>query len=146
MRLLNIVLGRPIKSCRAGTVLLSMDIFPALFGQQNSDENIEYSPRPTNQERVVWTMYCLWTFSGNVFVTGRACIARRHRSFSPLSAPTCIIYGRFTALFERPCCMALSTNRTLSAPTCNIYGRFSALFPRPFINIYDQSNLVGTYV
>ena len=98
--------------------------------------------------------------------------------FSPLSTPTCIIYGRFTALFGRSCCIALSANQTLSSgpciiygsfpatfvtvrsckawrhrsflplsgPTCISYGRFSALFRRPFINIYDQSNLVGTYV
>ena len=42
--------------------------------------------------------------------------------------------------------LIFTTNQILSAPTCNIYGRFSALFRRPFINIYDQSNLVGTYV
>ena len=42
--------------------------------------------------------------------------------------------------------LIFTTNQILSAPTCNIYGRFSALFRRPFINIYDQSNLVDTYV
>ena len=53
----------------------------------------------------------------------------------PLSGPTCIIYGRFPALFGRPFCIALSANQILSAPTCISYGRFPALFGRFFCSI-----------
>ena len=51
----------------------------------------------------------------------------------------------FSALFRHPS-LIFTTNQILWAPTCNIYGRFSALFHRPFINIqwYATSLLIFT--
>ena len=115
-------------------------------------------------------MYCLWTFSGS-FRHGPFLHSVTSPIFSPLSAPTCIIYGRFTALFGRPFCIALSANQILLAPTCIVYGKFPAMW-NPSLDRYgpvrrlrvlsmgvfrhclvtllysplDQSNLVGTYV
>ena len=63
-----------------------------------------------------------------LFVAVCSYIAWRHRSVPPLSAPTCIVYGRFPALFRRPFCIPLSTNQILSTPTCISYGCFPALF------------------
>ena len=83
---------------------------------------------PLDQSNLVGeTVYCLWKFSGNV----RHCPFLHSVTspiFSPLSAPTCIAYGRFTALFSRPCCMSLSTNQILSARPCIVYGLFPATF------------------
>ena len=83
---------------------------------------------PLDQSNLVGkTVYCLWKFSGNV----RHCPFLRSVTspiFSPLSAPTCIAYGRFTALIGRPCCIALSTNQILSARQCIVYGSFPATF------------------
>ena len=131
-----------------------------LLRRQNPDENIEYWPRPTNKilsagpcivygrfpalfgrpfsialltNRSVSSGPC--NVYGNfpaLFVAVRSCMAWRHRSFPPLSGPTCIIYGRFSALFRSPFCIALSTNQILSSWPCIVYGRFPALFGRPF--------------
>ena len=86
---------------------------------------------PLDQSNLVGgTVYCLWPFSGSV---RHGPFLRRVTSpiLPPLSGPTCIVYGRFTALFGRPFCIALSTNQILSAPMCISYGRFSALFRHP---------------
>ena len=121
-----------------------------LLRRQNPDENIEYWPRPTNKilsaghfPALFGRPFCI-ALSANqilsagpcivygrfpaVFVTALSCKARRHWSVPPLSGPTYIVYGRFTALFGRPCCIALSTNQILSAGPCIVYGRFPAAF------------------
>ena len=71
---------------------------------------------------------------------------------SPLSGPTCIVYGRFPALFGRPSCIALSTNQILSAGLCIVYGRFPAVFVTVrscilhSVTSQVRPPVVGTYV
>ena len=73
------------------------------------------------QSNLVGTyIHCLWQISGNVKPLSGSIWTR--------TATTCIIYGRFSALFGRPFRTALSANQILSAPTCISYGRFPALF------------------
>ena len=81
-----------------------------------------YSPL-AQSNLVVLTVHCLWTFSGNVKPLSGSIWTR--------TATTCNVYGRFTALFGRPFCIALSANQILSAPTCISYGRFPATFRHP---------------
>ena len=90
---------------------------------------------PLSQSNLVGgTVYCLWPFSGSF----RHCPFLRSVTspiLPPLSAPTCIVYGHFTALFGRPFSIPLSPNQILSALTCISYGRFPALFGRFFCSI-----------
>ena len=83
---------------------------------------------PLDQSNLVGgTVYCRWPFSGSV---RHGPFLRRVTSpiLPPLSGPTCIVYGRFPALFGRPFCIALSPNQILSAGPCIVYGRFPAAF------------------
>ena len=111
--------SRPIKSCRRDRVL-SMDVF-----RHCSITPFVYTS--LHQSNLVGTyVHFLWPFSSIV----------RHRPFlhsvtspflSPLSGPTCIVYGRFSALFGRPFCIPLSANQILSAGPCIISWTFSGI-------------------
>ena len=114
--------------------VLSMDVL-----RHCSDAPFVYPSRPIKSCRR--TVYCLWTFSGIV----------RHGPFlhsvtspvhpPPLSAPTCIVYGRFPALFGRTFCIAPSTNQILLLPTCISYGRFPAFSDAPLYTPLGQQIL-----
>jgi hypothetical protein len=111
----------PIFSPLSAPTCIIYGRFTALFGRP-----LLYSP--LGQSKLVGTyVHCLWQISGNVKPLPGSIWTR--------TATTCITYGRFSALFGRPFCIALSTNQILSAPTCISYGRFSALFCRFFCSI-----------
>ena len=95
---------------------------PLLIFIQNPDENIKYWPRPTNKilSAGPWIVYGRFPA---LFITLRSCIARRHRSFPNLSAPTCISYGRCPALFSRFFCsieMSREPGRSTIVPSFEI--------------------------
>ena len=110
--------SRPIKSCRPDRVM-SMAIFrhseTTLWIDMNPYCDYVYylwaffgivrSPLlygPLDQSNLVGgTVYCLWAFSGS-FRHGPFLHGVTSPIFSPLSAPTCIVYGRFPALFGCP--------------------------------------------